>query len=551
MAGAGKPYYEQTWFEPVFLAAGCGVLFLLFRGLMPAVDLNPGVIQNLSMAKLFAEGRYLDAFSQFNMPPVYPLLLSLVIHLKHTTELPKLIAGFQYVNLGLAMISSILVYFFVRRQIAKPYTFIITGLYLIAPSTLGMAWALSPEMVYMVLSLACLIVIDISLSKESALGGQLSRGEIILCGAFLGLSILSWQVGYLMMIAFFFVMLKRFGLKKSAMVIVSIMLCISPFIARDLFYVVRSPQSYFGSSASLIQEVTHRGVFRTMETYADNIMMNLSQNTIGELNLSSLDQLAHTPERTAPSHIGLTQKVWVRWLIGLIAIIGAIYGLYQYTGIGTLYLYTYVITALALLPGAGLDLAPALPLLLFYLYYGLLRTGQWMHRLDMPLLSKITVPVLTVWILLCTITTHLGHVHGGYAMHVIEPSAPRPPKVMYMSTSKVPESRLQEAQTISAHRRAMDWLKLHTPSTAKVGTPRPQAAEEVASNQVVSAKGNTKEDADARQKAMQREYSQYDYLVEEGSTQISPAKAGSGSGLKLVYEDVPGRIRIWQVKPSI
>jgi hypothetical protein len=516
---------------------------------MPAVDLNPNVIQNLAMAKLFAEGRFLDAISQFNMPPVYPLLLSVVIRLKHTTELPKLIASFQYVNLGLAMVSSILVYLFVRRQIAKPYTFIITGLYLIAPPLLGMAWALSPEMIYMVLSLACLIIIDISLSKESALGGQLSRGEIILCGTFLGLSILSWQVGYLMMIAFFFVMLKRFGLKKSATVVASIMLCISPFIARDLFYAVRSPQSYLSASTSLIQEVSERGVFRTMETYADNIMMNLSQHTIGELNLSSLDRLAHTPERTAPSHIGLTEKVWLRWLIGLIAIIGAIYGLYQYTGIGTLYLYTYVITALALLPGAGMDLAPVLPLLLFYLYYGLLRTGQWMQRLDMPLLSKITVPILTVWILLCTITTHLGHVRGGYAVHMPGASVVRPPKVMYMSTSKAPESRLQEAQTTSAHRRAMDWLKVHTPSSAKVGTPRPQAAEEVAS--AASKDGHSKDEQDAQKKAMQSEFSQYDYLVEEGSTRISPAKNGSGSGLKLVYEDVPGRIRIWQVKPSI
>jgi hypothetical protein len=95
----------------------------------------------------------------------------------------------------------------------------------------------------------------------------------------------------------------------------------------------------------------------------------------------------------------------------------------------------------------------------------------------------------------------------------------------------------------------MDWLKVHTPSSAKVGTPRPQAAEEVAS--AASKDGHSKDEQDAQKKAMQSEFSQYDYLVEEGSTRISPAKNGSGSGLKLVYEDVPGRIRIWQVKPSI
>jgi hypothetical protein len=34
-----------------------------------------------------------------------------------------------------------------------------------------MAWAINPQMIYVVLSLASLIAIDISLSKESALGG--------------------------------------------------------------------------------------------------------------------------------------------------------------------------------------------------------------------------------------------------------------------------------------------------------------------------------------------------------------------------------------------
>jgi hypothetical protein len=540
MSGAEKPYYQETWFELVFFAAGCLLLALLFTGLMPAVDINPNVIQSMAMAKLFSEGRFLDAFARFNMPPIYPLLLALIIKLKHTTELPKLIEAFQLMNLGLCMVSALLVHLFVRRQLAKPYTFIITGLYLIAPSTVSMAWSLSPHMIYMVMSMACLLAIDISLSKESAMGGQLSRGEIILCGTFLGLGILSWQVGYLMLIAFFFVMLKRFGLKKSATVIAAIMLSISPFIARDLFYVVRSPETYMASSVSLVQEIKRRGVFRTMESYADNIMINLTRHAIGDLNLSSLDRIAQTPKKTAPGHIVITQEVWLRWLIGVIAIIGAIYGLYQYTGIGTLYLYTYVITALALLPSARLDLTPVLPLLLFYLYYGLLRTGQWMQRLDMPLLARIAIPVLTVWIVLCTMTTHLSHARGGPKIQMASAHAP---KVMYMNTAPEPETRLEEAQTISAKRRAAEWLKKHTPSNARVGSPRPQAASAL-------AKGN-KGKGEAEQKALQSELGQYDYLVEEGSSKLSPAQAGSGYGLKLVYEDVPGRIRIWQVKPTL
>lgn len=542
MAGSDKPYFEQTWFEVVFIAACFFVLFLLFYGLMPPVDINNGVIQNVAMAKLFSEGRFLDAFARFNLPPIYPMLLGAIIKFKHSAELPRLIESFRILNLSLGMISIGLVHFFVRRQVSKPYVFIITGLYTLAAPTLGMAWSLSPQMIYMVLSLAGLIAIDISLSKESALGGQLSRGEIILCGTFLGLSILSWQVGYLLMIAFFFVMVKRFGLKKSAMVIGCIMLAISPFIGRDVFYVIRSPQPYVEPAVSIVQSLNNRGLFRTMETYADNMLINLTHHAIGDLNLSSLDRITHPPRKSTPNHIGITQAAWLRWLIGLIAIVGAVYGLHQYTGIGSIYLCTYVITALALLPNAGLNLALVLPLLLFYLYYGLLHTGQWLQRLDMPLLARFTIPITTVWIVLCTLTTHLGHARSGSHYH--SAAKGHAPKVMFMSTASASGNRLEEAQSDSAARRMQEWLDAHVSKSAKVGIPRPEAASELAATKDNSSAGK------ARRAAVRSELEQYDYLVEQGASKISKAKANAGLGLKLVYEDIPGKIRIWQVNPS-
>lgn len=545
MSDGTTPYYHETWFEPAFAAASLLVLFLLFHGLMPSVEINTNVIETVAMAKLFSEGRFMDAFSRFNMPPVYPLLLALVIKIRHTTELPRLIESFRTLNLVLGMISAGLVHYFVRRQIAKPYVFIITALYVLAPSTLGMAWSLSPQMTYMVMSMATLIAIDISLSKESVLGGQLSRGEVILCGAFLALSILSWQVGYLMLLAFMVVMLKRFGLKKSLQVTAGIMLCISPFIGRDLFYVVRSPQEYTASTASIMRSFHDRGFFNTVGVYADNITLNIARNAIGDLNLSSLDRLAQTPRATEPDHMSLMEKPWLRWLIGFVATVGAIYGLSQYTGIGSIYMCLYVITAMALLPSAGLTLAPVLPLLLFYLYCGLLRTGQWMHRLDMPLLTRVAAPVLTVWILLCTLTSHISHVNG-HPVHQQPLVSTHAPKVMYMSTPQQPESRLEEAQVTSAQRRATDWLKSHASQKARVGAARPEAASLLADDKNVTPAVKA-----ARQQALKSELGQYDYLVEEGAAQITPSKAAATKGLKMVYEDVPGRIRIWQVRPSM
>ncbi len=541
MAGSGRPYYEETWFEILFIGACCFVGYMLFIVLMPPVEMSTSAIHAVSMAKLFAEGRILEAFSRFNLPPVYPALMALVIKIKHTTDLPKLIQGFHWLNVGLYFVSIGLVHFFVRRQIPKPYTLIITALYVLAPATLGMVWSISPQMTYMVLSLASLIAIDISLSKESALGGQLSRGEIILCGVCMGLSILSWQVGYTLLIAFFFVTVKRFGLKKSAMILSVIILSLSPFIGRDLFYVIRSPQPYVAPSANIVNNMANEGFFRTVETYADRVIRNVTNHALGDVNLASVDRLAHTPRRTGPSHFDIADKAWVRWIVAFVAIVGAIYGLYQYTGIGTLYLCTYVITASALLPNAGLTLAPVLPLLLFYLYFGLLRTGQWFQKLDMPLLTKLVVPVLTAWILLSNITTHLNMLRTGNH-HTAQAHSP---KIMYMSTAKTPEGRLEEAQTGSAHRRAMEWLDAHTKPESKIATPRPGALSRLTGE---DGKGSPDQ---AEQAQLKNELGQYNYLVEEGASKITAARGTSVNGLKLVYEDVPGRIRIWQVKPSL
>ena len=546
MSGEAKPYYLETWFEPAFAAACLLVIFLLYHALMPPVDMNPNVIQAVSMAKLFSEGRFADAFLKYNLPPIYPLLLALVIKIRHTTELPRLLESFQTLNMILCMGSAALVHYFVRRQLEKPYVFLVTALYVLAPSTFAMAWTLGPQMTYMVFSMATLVAIDVSLSQDSVLGGDLSRRELIICGVGLGLSILSWQVGYLLVLAFMCVVLKRFGLKRSFQVTAAIMLFISPFIGRDIFYAVRSPQEYTASANSIIRSVHEQGLFRTVGLYADSIMLNLTRNAIGDLNLSSIDRIAQAPRTITPNHVGFTEKAWLRWLIGTVAIVGAFYGLSQYTGVGTFYLCIYVVTSMALLPSANLPIGLVIPFLIFYLYCGMLKMGEWMARLDMPLLTRIAIPVLTVWMMLCTLSSHLGRMGDHSSIPIPQMGLGHAPKVMFIGKPQDPETRLEEAQTNSAQRRAMDWLKAHTPQSAKVGEARPEAASLLADD-----KDATPEVKAERQKALKTELGQYDYLVEEGSTKITPAKNAASKGLKLVYEDVPGRIRIWQVlQPS-
>ena len=162
------------------------------------------------------------------------------------------------------------------------------------------------------------------------------------------------------------------------------------------------------------------------------------------------------------------------------------------------------------------------------------------------ILTRFAIPVLTVWMMLCTLSSHLGRMGDHSSIPIPQMGLGHAPKVMFIGKPQEPETRLEEAQTNSAQRRAMDWLKAHTPQSAKVGEARPEAASLLADD-----KDATPEVKAERQKALKTELGQYDYLVEEGSTKITPAKNAASKGLKLVYEDVPGRIRIWQVlQPS-
>jgi hypothetical protein len=542
MPSGGKPYFEETWFELLFMG-GCFLsAYLLFQMLMPSVAMSGDTVQTVAMAKLLAEGRLIDAFMRFNQPPVYPMLLAGVIKLENTIDLPRLVTAFQGLNLCLYFLSIALVNYFIRRQIRKPYSFVITALYALAPGTLDMAWNIGPQMAYMALSVSALIAIDYSLSKESAEGGQISRGELLMICLLVAVAILTQQMGYMLLIAFFFIMLKRFGLKKSALVLALLLLCISPFIGRDVFYVVRRPQQYVAPSATIVKTASQQGLLKTVQAYTDHMLATVTQHAVGDLNLSSLDQTSQKAQQSLVSHVDITHQPWGRWLLGMLAIIGVLYGLYQYTGVGSLYLSAYLITAIVLLPSSRLDLTPILPLILFYLYFGVMRTGEWMKRLHLPV-SKVIGPALTVWILLCTFSTHLAQMGGAAPTQRLQ--AAHEPQVVYMSTAKKPENRLQEAQTISAHRRAMDWLKAHTPENAKIAIPRPEAAA------LVSKKNQSA----AEQASFRKALGGYDYLVEEGAAQITPMRTKPGvfseRGLQLVYEDAPGRIRIWQVKPSI
>jgi hypothetical protein len=538
-----RPYYQESWFEYAFLGACFFIGYFLFKGLIHPFNVNGEIVQTLAMARLMAEGRWLDAFTQFNMPPVYPMLLALVIKSRHTMDLRLLLDSFYMLNFSLYMASIVLVHYFVRRQIHKPYIFAITGLYALSPFTFDMIWGLDAQMTYVVLSMGTLLAIDISISQSSALGSYLSRKEFSICGSLMGLTLLTMQVGYTLLAAFLCILIKRLGLKRSLSTIGMLLMFLSPFVGRDIFCAIRRPEPFIMPTMSALRDINRYGLVDMVRIYTDRSINTITDSTIGNLNLRSYDQVVSESNPSGPSSIDISQRPWARWLLAILAITGAVYGLYLYTGIGTIYLMIYTITALVLLPFHSMPLSLVLPLLLFCLYYGVYRTADWFRPLHFSS-AKILGPVLTGWILLCSFSAHLADAHGGGAFFRRAARRPDPtPQLMYFNVAHKPEGRLEEAQTETSHRRATEWLKSHlSPRSRK----KAQETQEAHRMKIVGTEAK-----DTETKTEGEEPGRFDYLVEESDNKLTttnpPGMSPSTHGLQLMYEDSPGKIRIWRI----
>lgn len=535
---ASKPVYLESWFELVLVTGCMAAGWLLCEHVRTPASLNPETIQTVAMAKLMAEGQWLDALTRFNQPPVYPAMLAGAIKFLNTTRLPELIHGFQQLNAGLYLVSILLVHGVAKRLIRKPYSLLVSVLYTLAPPTLWMAWSVGPHMAFVVFSMASLWMVDRVFSKKLmlpiAMGAPITRGDLVGCAALISLALLTHQAGYFLLGAFFLVCLKKFGLRKSAMVLLATVLCISPFIGRDIAYGVREFRTLTRPMQAVTDSIHRDGWLKTAQVYGEYMLKETAHQAVGVMHLSAVSGNAPTVE---------TERVpWVPIVLGVLLLVGLGYGLSAASGISSLYVIAYGFSVLVLLPPDGrLVLAPVLPLLLLYLYYGIMRSGEWFKTVHLPV-SRILGPVLTVWILLCTATTLLSQ--NGFNPHhhaMGETGEPAPGNVYAISTAKPPQNRLQKAQLETSRKRALDWLSSHAPKSAKVAIPRPAAASRLADH-----KGG-----DWIPDQLRSELTRYDYLVEEGSTRFIPngTETAENGMLKLVYEDAPGKIRIWQIQP--
>jgi hypothetical protein len=275
---------------------------------------------------------------------------------------------------------------------------------------------------------------------------------------------------------------------------------------------------------NIMRSFSRNGVINTLQQQGNNVTHTLATQTVGDILLDPFEQNDRNPYISRKTT--LMKRPWVRWVIGFVALVGAFYGLKQYTGLGSIYLSVYVISALVLLPrGFNPGIAPVLPLLLFYLYYGLMYTGNWMKQIEMPLLSKVIPPAITVWILLCTLSNHIGLAKSGYLHRFRQGGVAH---LIYLSTAKPARDRLQAAQKNTAHRRSQLWLQDRLRLSHI-----PRSVPESSVNTLVF-------------------YGKpIDYLIMESNRKIRHPRKQYYKGLTLVYEDLSGRIQIWQVNQPL
>lgn len=472
---------------------------------------------------------YLDS------PPLYPFVLSLLMNILDETHLPALVHPFKLFNLGLYIVSVFLTYSFVNRQIRKPYPYIITALYALSPMTLAVADSITSEMLYVVFSLLALVAVDKYYAEQ---GAGVSRWQLLWCGLCLVACILTRNIGFALLVGFFLLSLKTLGIKRACVVSVLVLVCLSPWFIREIYY--RNAEAVQTSQGQALQSppealpVTQ--IFDDPVEFAEQAFKNgesnlidATQHTLGALDFERFDGVLVKKLHVENLELRFSDYAWVRWTIGALIALGILIGFYQGAGIGSCYLMVFILVAAVLSVDKQRFLMPVLPLMLFYLFFGVMRIGEWMAQLKMPV-SKIAVPLLT---LLIGINSFSGHLENLREARLIQ-------------AYNRPES-LEETQQGLV--RALRWIHLNTPPSAEIVAHKPTATF------VYTDRKSRRFPHQRKSKTLMKDLMRSDYVLEEegvGSVRsyLTPVIEKYQKLFRLVYNDPDSQIRIWKVQAT-
>ncbi len=534
-----RPFFATWWFEGLILLFCLAGAWLLWQ-YINAPWMQNAVVSNqfIELARSLAQGHGYTLVEggqhvpYLATPPLYPLLLAGIMLVAGTTSMHALAGPFMGLDFCLYLGSVLLVYNFISHRIRKPYSYLVTLLYTVSPLTLSAVKSMTPEMAYLVCSLLAMVAIDKYFVEK---GSGVRRWQVVWCCLWVVAAMLTKNLGISLMLAFFILSWYRLGTKRAFVTLGTVLIILSPWFLRDIIHrnfadAVASP-----IHQSLTTQYTLSSPFTQPKSFtgqllrnADAAMAEMTHATIGSLNFEYMRSPVTRQLRMDEMEFRFADIPAVRWTLGALVLLGVFIGFYQYSGIGSTYLLTFLTTTLFLPLEGHLSIFPVLPLLLFFLFNAVMWLGRGAKKILHLPLTKVAVPVLTLLILFNSLNSHLQSMHRE--------------RVMAVSRPIFTEKGLTETPRNSNYLRAMRWLRTNTPQEARVISPKPEDV------RLFSQRRGQPLTPPPRHGRTQ--FEEGDYVVEDRNDDhsrrhLAPLIDTPGTHAVLVYNDP--EFRIWKV----
>jgi hypothetical protein len=317
------PYYETVWFEWVAITLCVAVGLVLVQVLDGGASYAG--LHYLELAQSLVQGKGLTVASvhphyAYSTPPLYPALLA--SRLLKLTKHKQYIDGFKLfhiVNWVLYGFSVFLAQFYLRKTLPNPTALIITGLYALAPVTLLAAATLNANMLFMVFLLLAVLTIDGVFGSPDAPPTQWGLTQ---CCLWLILAILTKNIGYIAFGAFLLLAVRRLGTRNTLVMGLTILLCLSPFIVREMLARSERPDVMAAATANEVRVISpfanSKGFYQQTLTNVRTAMADSTSGTLGNLNFRSFDGLLFRKLYINQFDFKLTDFMWVSVVLGLL-----------------------------------------------------------------------------------------------------------------------------------------------------------------------------------------------------------------------------------------
>lgn len=540
-----RPYYSTWWFEWLMLLLSGGMAWILWSFVDQHWALNAGISNqfvelatNLATGKGYVLIEHGEAVPYLENPPLYPFLLSLLMQAYQTTNVQQLLEPIMNANLGLYLLSVMLVFRLLNMRIKKGYAFLVTFLYASSPFTLSAAESISPELLFLVLSLLTVGAIDKYFMKAEKLKQQ-PIWKIAICVLFVVATMLTKNLGIVLMWAFFAMLLKRQAPKTAFITLGMILLLMSPWYFNDIAqrnlssHIAHRVQQTKASAYPLVSPFRNPNVFLDqLLANADAASAQMTEATLGVLDFRymvnpAIQQTGVNTIRLAPYDFN-----WVRWTVASFMLLGTLFAISQFAGVVGLYFLMFMLLNLFFPMDGRLSLFPVYPMMLFALFNGVLWLGRGFTKVKVPF-SNVAVPLLAALIIFNAMNQHFNTLAARKNGDIVIPE------------EKFTAEGVKEAHGPSGYMKAMDWLQRHTSRQAKVATDTPEDVVLFSQRRGKAIK------AEPPEKLAQDLSRDSDYVIHDqnapSSAHVQAAVQGRPSKFKLVYQDLKNKIKIWKV----